>query len=320
MSSFTKGTEQSEIDNKEETIEQLQLIQQMLTTKIGTETNRMRVTATEDKRFPVATVVGTLEKYLIATQKATVAEIKKCLSEAFRTKFLGGLVKMAVTDVNELLEKTSEGEAETMVSHVVFANNSVLRVDYYLYKYTFCSKGLRDKFKNTVCYVVQLGVLNLEKADLELVIQGLEKTIPNLEYRKQLQNFHRELLRMRDFYREITRLQLVFGGEEKKSNAAWEIVLRYYADFCENRQTQRKGFKSLRKIEMRGHPEEETFISEMEDRMDKYRSKAKARWSGPVLVPQKIQSEKDRERKKRKEKVRRKRERDKKVAWRTDDD
>ena len=256
ISSFTKGTDQSENDNKEETNEQLQLIQQMLATKIETGTKKMKVAAIEDKQFPVATVVGTLEKHLIATQRATVAEIEKCLSEAFRTEFVDGLIKMALTDVNELLEKTPEGEAETMASHVVIANNNVLRVDYYLYKYTFCSKGLRDKFKNTVCYAVQVGVLDLEKADLELVIQGLEKTIPNLEYRKQLQNFHQELLRMRDFYREISRLQLVFGGKEKKFSAAWEIVLRHLADFCENRQTQRKGFKSLRKIEMRDHPQQ----------------------------------------------------------------
>ena len=315
ISSFTKGTEQSENDNKEETIEQLQLIQQMLATKIETETKKMRVAAIEDKRFPVATVVGTLEKHLIATERATVVEIEKCLTEAFRAEFVDGLIKMALADVNELLDNTSEGEAETMASHVVVANNSVLRVDYYLYKYTFCSKGLRDKFSNTVCYAVQLGVLDLEKADLELVIQGVKKTIPNLEYRKQRQNFHQELLRMRDFYREITRLQLVFGGKEKKSNAVLEIVLR---SFCENRQTQRKGFKSLGKIEMRGHPEQ---ISQLEDSIDKYRSKAKARWPGlAVSVPQKIQGRKERERKKRKEKVRRERERDKKVAWRTEDD
>ena len=258
ISGFTKGTEQSENDNKEETIEQLQLIQQMLTTKIGTERNRMRVAATEDKRFPVATVVGTLETYLIATQRATVAEIKKCLSEAFCTEFVGGLVKMALTDVNELLENTSEGEAETMASHVVIANNSVLRVDYYLYKYTFCSKGLRDKFKNTVCYAVQLGVLDLEKADLELVIQGLEKTTPNLEYENQLQNFHQELLRMRDFYREITRLQLVFGGKENKSNAAWENILYHLlllTDFNPNRQTP-----SLMEMETNITPVQETNV------------------------------------------------------------
>ena len=238
ISSFTKGTEHSENDNKEETIEQLQLIQQMLATKIETETKKMRVAAIEDKRFPVATVVGTLEKHLIATERATVAEIEKCLTEAFRAEFVDGLIKMALADVNELLDNTSEGEAETIASHVVVANNSVLRVDYYLYKYTFCSKGLRDKFKNTVCYAVQLGVLDLEKADLELVIQGLEKTIPNLEYRKQRQNFHQKLLRMKDFYREITRLQLVFGGKEKKSNTAWENILNQLLLLTDNTPVQ----------------------------------------------------------------------------------
>ena len=139
--------EQPENSSKDETIEQLRLIQQMLVTKLETETNKMRVAATEDKHFPVKAVVRTVERQLIVTERALVQEIKMCVSEACRTECLDGLIMMVCEDVNELLQNTAEGEAERMASHVVVANSSVLRLDYYLYKYTFSSKGLRDKFK-----------------------------------------------------------------------------------------------------------------------------------------------------------------------------
>ena len=87
----------------------------------------------------------------------------------------------------------------------LLANNSVLRVDCYLYKYTFCSKGLRDKFRNAVCYAVQLGVMDLEKAELELVMQELNKTVNNFEGRVHRQNFFQELLLMGDLFSEIAK-------------------------------------------------------------------------------------------------------------------
>lgn len=152
--------------SKDETIEQLWLIQQMLVTKIETETSKMRVTATEDKRLPVKAAVRTVKRHLIATERTSLQDIKMCVGEACRTQFLDGLIMVVWENVNDLLQNTAEGEAERMASHVVVANSSVLRLDYYLYKYTFTSKRLRDKFRNAVCYVVQVGILDLEKENL----------------------------------------------------------------------------------------------------------------------------------------------------------
>ena len=231
ISSYLKGMEQPENSSKDETIEQLRLIQQMLVTKLETETNKMRVAATEDKHFPVKAVVRTVERQLIVTERASVQEIKMCVSEACRTECLDGLIMMVCEDVNELLQNTAEGEAERMASHVVVANSSVLRLDYYLYKYTFSSKGLRDKFKNAACYVVQVGILDLERADLDEVKQELEKYVANIDELK----FYQQVILMSDLFREITHLQIAFGGEENNANHAWENIARYFTDVSRNR-------------------------------------------------------------------------------------
>ena len=225
--SYLKSMKQSKIGSKDETIEQLGLIQQMLVAKTETVAKKMRDDANEDKRFPVKAVVKTVGKQLIATgDKASVEEIRMNVREVCRSEFVDGLIKMAWRDVNELLQNTTGNEAERMASQLVISNSSVLRVDYLVYKFAFSSKGLKDKFECAICYVVQLGILNLEKANLEDVKEELAKCITNIEDFK----FLRELIVMGDF-REITRLQIERGGgEENSANYAWDDIVRYFTD------------------------------------------------------------------------------------------
>ena len=226
--SYLKSMKQSKIGSKDETIEQLGLIEQMLVAKTETVAKKMRDDANEDKRFPVKAVVKTVGKQLIATgDKASVEEIRMNVREVCRSEFVDGLIKMAWRDVNELLQNTTGNEAERMASQLVISNSSVLRVDYLVYKFAFSSKGLKDKFECAICYVVQLGILNLEKANLEEVKEELTKCITNIEDFK----FLRELIVMGDLFREITRLQIERGGgEENSANYAWDDIVRYFTD------------------------------------------------------------------------------------------
>ena len=135
-----------------------------------------------------------------------------------------------------------------MASQLVISNSSVLRVDYHVYKFAFSSKGLRDKFECAICYVVQLGILNLEKANLDEVKEELAKCITNIEDFK----FLRELILMGDLFREITRFQIDRGGgEENSANYAWDDIVRYFADlsmfrnFMKWRALTRLSFQSV---------------------------------------------------------------------------
>lgn len=247
--SYLKSMKQSKIGSKDETIEQLGLIQQMLVAKTETVAKKLRDDAIEDKRFPVKAVVKTVGKQLIATgDKASVEEIRMYVREVCRSEFVDGLIKMAWRDVNELLQNTTGNEAERMASQLVISNSSVLRVDYHVYKFAFSSKGLRDKFECGICYVVQLGILNLEKANLDEVKEELAKCITNIEDFK----FLRELILMGDLFREITRFQIDRGGgEENSANYAWDDIVRYFTDlsmfrnFTKWRALTRLSFQSV---------------------------------------------------------------------------
>lgn len=311
--------------DKNETIEQLTFIQQTLANKVEKKATEMTAATSKDESFPVAVVVDKLEKHLIAVKNASVEETERCISEMFRTQFLGGFVNLVTADINELLGNSSAVEKETMATHVVFANNSFLRVDYYLCKYTLSSNGFKDKFKNAVCYVVQVGVLDLEKADLDLVKQELDKTVTNVNLQdqdtEQTQNLPQEVACMADFYRAITRLQIVFGSELDKSRLAWENILSYLlVDTCQNRQlTTQEGITTLRKWKTcTPRLQDPAPFAEMEFRVRKHRSNVKRHWHVPMPVPYMFEDKKEREKQKGKEKRRRQKDRDKKVAWKAD--
>ena len=70
---------------------------------------------------------------------------------------------------NTVLGSSCGGEMEKKVFHIVFANNSLVRVDYLIYKYEFCSKGIKKIAKNAFCYYLQVGVLDLENVSPQVL-------------------------------------------------------------------------------------------------------------------------------------------------------
>ena len=91
--------------------------------------------------------------------------------------FLGGLKNLLSVALNEVLRNTSAGEAEKTDFHVIYANNSLIRLDYKTYKYTFASKGLKDECTNAFCYCMQVGILDLEKVDPQIMLYELTRAI-----------------------------------------------------------------------------------------------------------------------------------------------
>ena len=143
-----------------ETLESLRILQKLVAAKLEAYAQKMEAEAFEDKSLPIIAVVDKTEKYLVKVENAPAEEIKKTLDDLFEGEFLDGLHNLVSTALNELLGNTSAGEKEKRAFHVVYANSTLLRVDYHMYKYDFSSKGLRDKMQNALCYVVHIAVLD----------------------------------------------------------------------------------------------------------------------------------------------------------------
>ena len=137
----------------------------------------MENSAVEDKSLPIVAVVDKSMKYSIKVSSATSEEVGKAIGEVLKGDFLSGVTDLITVGLNAMLGNESVGETEKQDFHVVFANNSLLPIDCMFYKYEFSSKGLIDKAQNIFCYYLQVGVLDLEKVDPQILLYELTKAV-----------------------------------------------------------------------------------------------------------------------------------------------
>lgn len=324
---LTRAREQG---HQEDTIEQLRLIQEMLVAKCEAQAKKMKEEAFEDKSFPaMVAVVGQAEKFLIRAENVASEEIERHINGVFPSEFVGGFINIVSAVVNELLEDASATEQERSGSHVVFANSSFLRVNYYLYKYEFSSKDLKAKFKNAVCYILQVGVVDIINTDSDLVIEELNSTIGSSAMSVKLSmRIHQKASFMGFLHKQITHLQSVFGVENK-SMLAFENILRYLLNLYQIAVPSAPLGRSVRPGVLRGtssairrqgivrrprNPSPFFPLAVLRPNPNLCAAPQLTERLEPPSVPSfgRVQ---ERERRKRKEKLKRQKERDKKADW-----
>lgn len=200
--------EESEKQHEDEVVEAIRLLQKFVAAKLEAEADQMESRAFEDKSLPIVAVVNKVESYIVKVQNAPAEEIKKAISDIFQGEFLDGLEHIISAALNELLGNVMAGEKEFKSFHVVFANNSLLRVDYYMYKYDFSSKGLRDKVQNALCYVAQVAVLDLKKVDPQVVLYELDKTIGQGNMQKAVERLQEDAKYIEELYKVLSDLRV----------------------------------------------------------------------------------------------------------------
>ena len=175
--SITNAMKEQQEKNNLETLEQLQTLQKMMNNKIAAESSQMKDDALQDKSLPIVAIVDTTEKYTVKVESKPNKAIEDAVKHILSGDFIGGLVELLSVALDEFLGDTSAGEKFKKDFHVVFANNSLLRVDFMLYKYDFSSKGLVDEVQNGFCYYAQIGVLDLKKVSPQVLLYELTKAI-----------------------------------------------------------------------------------------------------------------------------------------------
>lgn len=163
--------------NDEKAKEMLDVVHKMMIQKIAATASKMEDGAIEDKSLPIVAIVDKSEKYKIKVTEAPDKDISDGVDELLSGNFLGTIKSLLKVALDEFLGNTSVGESEKSDFHVVFANNSLLRLDYMIYKYDFSSKGLLEEQQNAFCYYMQVGVLDLEKVNSQILLYELTRAI-----------------------------------------------------------------------------------------------------------------------------------------------
>ena len=185
--------------NDAEMVATLQMCQTRLANKIAASSEAIKTAAFEDTSLPILAVVDTTEKYFAKCKNKPGDDVSTAVDDVLSGKFLDGLKKMINVGLEEMLGDTSAGEREKKSFHIVFANNSLLRIDYMMYKYEFASKGLQHITKNMFCYYLQVGVVDFEKTNSQILLYELTKSIGE----DNLASASKELSELAKFSRQL---------------------------------------------------------------------------------------------------------------------
>lgn len=170
-----KKEEQEQDDAKAK--EMLNTMNNLMTQKCAAISAQFKDAAVADPTLPIVAVVDKTEKYMLQVKSVANENISNGLKEVLSGQFMKGLEDTITGAMQVFVTDESEGESQETDFHVVYANNSLLRVDYLMYKYNFSSKGILSKYENAFCYVMQVGVLDLEKVNPQILLYEMTKTI-----------------------------------------------------------------------------------------------------------------------------------------------
>ena len=271
----TVGTVISESDKKKEVnvVEQLRSYQRMISAKLEAEREKISKEAFNDTKLPILSLVSTTQDYRLAVTAAPKVRVGEILDSVIGGGYIKGLKGILSLALDQLLGNVSVGESEKKESHVAFANNSLLRIDCYMYKYQFQSDGLISSSKNIFGYYIQVGVLDLIKVNPQIVLYELTSSVGDA---KQLEEATKKLTTMASFtnklYRVVTALQS--HGDKRPSDEQEEEEEEEEEEEKEEEGGGREGGEKRKKGHRSSHDAEDG-LTEGAD-VDKDREKKRA--------------------------------------------
>ena len=163
--------------NDDKVVQELQMLQELMVNKVAAATSKMREEALKDANVPIVAFVDTSEKYSVSVSNVPDEDITKSIKDMFGGNIIQGLVSLIGVALNQFLGNTQAGASEQNDYHIVFSNNTLMRIDVMFYKYEFSSKGVKDELQNGFCYCTQAAVLDLKKVSLEVLLYELTRSI-----------------------------------------------------------------------------------------------------------------------------------------------
>ena len=140
----------------------LRKIEREMRQKFEEKKATLYIGALNDECLPIICAVDTFYDFLYVDKKKDLSSIDIILDKHLRGKYKAKFVELVKSVVKNVLEKRSAESAGYM--HVVYANMNFLRIDYYIYF-----------IDDTLFYFVQVGVLDMERVRLPVLIYELTR-------------------------------------------------------------------------------------------------------------------------------------------------
>lgn len=125
----------------------------------------------EDKTIPIKTLIEYKKHVSCSVSSGPSDKLNEAVEELFGGNFMSSLKAMALGAIDAVLGNTSAGSREETGYKVLLLNNTIVRVDYYVFGYNMhTAGGLVDRKRNGLAFVATVGVVDMKLVGLEALV------------------------------------------------------------------------------------------------------------------------------------------------------
>lgn len=171
--SLSQVINETEKNRELEKAHELRKTERTMQQKLEEKKSKLYIDALNDECIPIACAVDKFYDFLVDIKREALSVgIRSKIDKHLRGKYLEKLLTLLENVLNSLLDmETTAAPFETEQKHVVYANKSVIRIDYYIY----FESSVKEVETSALFYFVQVGVIDMARARPQVLIYELTR-------------------------------------------------------------------------------------------------------------------------------------------------
>ena len=176
--SLSTALEESKGNRNDNTIYELHLLERNVLRKLEEQTSKLYLTALKDECLPIVCAVDKKQVIMLKIDAVSENQVRHSLNELLRGNYLEELVVLLTEKLNNVLKRQKSaiiGDKERLFKYVVFANKSILRLDFFVYYRSLLPNESLKDYNNILAYFIQVGLLDILKVRSQVLIYELTR-------------------------------------------------------------------------------------------------------------------------------------------------
>ena len=176
--SLSTALEESKGNRNDNTIYELHLLERNVLRKLEEQTSKLYLTALKDECLPIVCAVDKKQVIMLKIDAVSENQVRHSLNELLRGNYLEELVVLLTEKLNNILKRQKSaiiGDKERLFKYVVFANKSILRLDFFVYYRSLLPNESLKDYNNILAYFIQVGLLDILKVRSQVLIYELTR-------------------------------------------------------------------------------------------------------------------------------------------------
>ena len=174
--SFSGALGENERQGNVNVIHELYSLERKVCHKLEEQASKLYINALHDECLPIVCAVDKKQKILLNVDSVSSDEVTTKINEILHGDYLEELIKLLAEKLNSTLGTTTAGEEDSLYTHVVFANKSVLRIDLFVYHRRFRLNESLSEYNNVLAYFVQVGLVDITKSSTTSSVLRIDKS------------------------------------------------------------------------------------------------------------------------------------------------